>query len=112
MAVGPGRNRVASIEDSLRGGSFSFQNGPIRDLAVPLDQRRNCAAASDDGLEQLPHGIGNGTVVAVDEEQVAFVISLLGMAREVNLANAREGKFRQILQSGEAMIGGGHEDVV
>src|ERR1041385_1634860 len=112
MAVGPRWNGVTSIKDRLRSGRFGVQDRPVRNLAVPFDQRRNCAAASDDGLEQLPDWPGNGTVVAINEQRVAFIVGLFGMTGEVNLADARKREFRQILQGGEAVIGGRHEDIV
>ena len=102
----------ASIEDRLGRGRLGFQDRPIGNLAVPFDQRRNGAAALDHDLEQLPHGVRNRTVMAVDEQQIALVVALLGMAGKVNLADPRERKVGEIVQRREAMIGRGYEDVV
>ena len=103
---------VTAIEDRLRGGRFGLQDRPIRDLAVPLDQRRDGTTARDDDLVELPHGIRDRAVMAVDQQQIAFVVALLGMAGEMDLADARQRKVGEILRGGETVIGRGDEHVV
>ena len=112
MTVGSGCDDVTSIKDRLRGGRLGFQDRPIRDLAVPFDQGRNCAAAPDDGFEQHPHGIGDGAVVAVDQQRLVLIVLLPGMTGEVNLTNARKRKVSEILQRRETVIGGGNEHII
>lgn len=41
----------------------------------------------DDGVEEFPHRVGDRTIVAVDEQKLALVICLFGMAGEMNLTD-------------------------
>src|ERR1700688_255238 len=77
---------VAAVEDRLRRGGLRFEDRPIRNVAVPLDQRRNRPALGDHDLVQLPHGIRDRAVMAVDQERIPLVIGLFRMTREVGLA--------------------------
>src|SRR6516225_6690926 len=105
-------DELATIEDSLCGCSLRFQDRPIRDLAIPFDQRRDWSALSDHDLKQFPDSIRDRAVMAVDQQQFAFVVGLFGVTCKMNLAYAGQRKVGQILQRRVAMIGGGYEDIV
>ena len=47
---------------------------------------------ADDDVEKLPYGVSDWTVMAVNEQKLALVIRLLGMAGEVNLADVLKRK--------------------
>ena len=57
-------------------------------------------------------GIRDRAVMAVDQQQVALVVGLFGMTGQMNLPDMRQRKVGQIVQRREAVVGGGHEDVV
>jgi len=101
-----------TIEDRLGRGRLGLQHRPVRNFAVPFDQRRDSAAARDDDLVQVPHGIRDRPVMAVDQQQVAFIVALLGMTGEMDLADTRQRKIREIVERGETMIGRRHEHIV
>src|SRR5216683_7150592 len=105
-------NGMAAVEDRLRGRRLGFEDRPVGEIAVPLDQRRNRPAPRDHDLEEFPNGIRDRTIMAVDQQQVALVIGLFGMAGEMNLADTCERKVGQIVQRRETVIGSGHEDIV
>src|SRR5207249_6356965 len=100
---------LATVEDGLRGRSFRLQHRPIGNLAVPLDQCRDRTTLPDDDLVQLPHRVRDRPVMAVDQEPVAFIVSLLGVAGEMDLADAGRRKGRRLFRGGESGIGGGNE---
>src|SRR6201985_3924525 len=77
---------------------FLLQNGPIRNVAVPFDQRWYWAAAGDHDLIKSPHGISDRAVMAVDQEQVAFVVALFGVPGQMDLSNLRERKIGEIVE--------------
>src|ERR1700677_3167621 len=104
--------RRVTVEDRLRGGGFSFEHRPFRNIAVPLDQRRNRAASADDDLEELPHRVGNRAVMAVDKQKIAFLIGLYGMSRQMYLAASFAREVGEITKRGISVIGGRDEDVV
>src|SRR6202012_2609910 len=60
----------------------------------------------------LPYSIGHWAVMAVNQEAVAFVVALLGMACKVDLADAIEWKIREIVQRPIAVVGGRYKDVI
>src|ERR1700726_1996330 len=108
----PLRDGVATVEDFLRGSRLGFEDRPVGDVAVPLDQRRNRPAPRDYDFEQFPDGICDRTVMAVDQQQVALIVGLFGVTGEMNLTDTGERKVGQIVQRRETVIGGGHEYVV
>src|SRR6516164_7064723 len=89
---------ATAIQNRLRESGFGLQDRPFENTAVPLDERRNGAAALDDDFEQLPHGIRDRAVMAVDQQQIALVIALLRVSGEVNLADARQRKIGEIVE--------------
>ena len=103
--------RVA-VEDRLRGGSLRLEHGPVGNVAVPFDKRRDRAASADHDVEELPDRVGDRAVMAVDQQKVALVVRLLGMPGEMDLAHMLERKIGEIGERGVAVIGGRDEDVV
>src|SRR6202041_2738831 len=99
-------NALAAIEDRLRGGCLGFEDRPVGDAAVPLDQRGYRPASRAHDLEYFPDGIRDRPVMAVDQQQFALVVGLFGMTGEVNLADLRQGEVGQIVECREAVIGG------
>src|SRR5271166_2463615 len=110
MAAPP--DRAGVIEDSLRGGRFRFKTRPFRDRAVPFDERRDRPCSGDDAFEQAPDRVGDGPVVAVDEQRLALVVALFGMSGEMDFADEPKRIIRQIVERREAVVGSRHEDVV
>ena len=86
-----------AVEDRLGGGRLRLQHRPIRDVAVPLDERRDRPAPTDDDLEQLPDRVGDRAVVAVDEQKIALVVGLLGVPGKMDLADMVERKVGEIV---------------
>src|SRR5215471_6024158 len=101
-----------AINDRLRGVCLGFEPSPVRKVAVPFHERRDGSALADDEIEELPHGVGDRTVVAINEQKLALVIRLLGMAGEVNLTDVLKRKIGEIVARGKAMVGGRNEHVV
>src|SRR5258708_19965955 len=93
----PPPNGMAAVEDRLRGRRLGFEDRPVGEITVPLDQRRNRPAPRDHDLEEFPDGIRDRTIMAVDQQQVALVIGLFGMAGEMNLADTSAPKLAQIV---------------
>src|SRR5262252_6114179 len=91
---------------------FSRREFLCMEVDIPFDQRRDGSALTDDDVEELPHGVGDRTIVAVDEEKLALVIRLLGMAGEMNLTDVLKRKIGKIVERGKAMVGGRNEHVV
>src|SRR5258708_4719123 len=112
MTLGRQSDGFVTIENRLRGDCFGPKDRPIGNVAVPLDERGNSSTPSNDDLEEFPDCVGDRPVVTVDQQEVAFVVGLLGMTGEMDLADAREWKIGQILQCREPMIGRGYEDVI
>src|SRR6516164_8677249 len=106
------RDELATIKDGLCSCGLCFQDRPIRDLAIPFDPRRDWSALSDHDLKQFPDGIRDGSVMAVDQEQLALVVDLFGVTCEMDLVDRSQRKVGQILQWRETMIGGRHKNVV
>src|SRR5579871_1565034 len=101
-----------AIDDRLRSIRLRLEPCPIRKVAVPLDERRDGAALADDDVEELPYGIRYRAVMAVNEQKLALVIRLPGMAGEVNLADVFKRKIGEIVERRKAMVGGRNENVV
>src|SRR5260221_13342027 len=80
MAIIQHGDRFVTVEDCLRGGSLSSQDRPVGDLAVPLDQRRNRSASSNNDFEQFPQRVCDRAVGTVVEKQVPLVAGLFRMA--------------------------------
>src|SRR5271156_6676843 len=104
--------RRMTVEDRLRSGGFGLEHRPFRNIAVPLDQRRNRATSADDDLEELPYRIGDRAVMAVDKKKIALVIGLFGMSRQMYLADMFDREVGDITKRRMAVIGGRDEDVV
>ena len=96
----------------MRGRSLRFKDRPIRDIAVPFNQRRYRAATRDDDLVEFPDGVPDRPVVAIDQQTLAFVVALLGVTRKMNFTYLVEWKVCQLVERGIAMVGRRHEDVV
>ena len=103
--------RVA-VEDRLRGSRLRLEHRPVGDVAVPLDERRDRSAPADDDVEELPDRVGDRAVMAVDQQKIALVVGLLGVSGEMDLADMFERKIGEIVERGEAVIGGRDEDIV
>src|SRR5260370_34434402 len=103
--------RVA-IDDRLRSVSLRIEQRPVREIAVPFDERRDGSVLANDGVEEFPRGVGDRTVVAVDEQKLALVICLFGMAGEMNLTDVLKRKNGEIDKRCKTMIGGRNEHVV
>src|SRR5215470_10441753 len=100
-----------AIDDCLRGVYLRFEPRPVRKVAVPFDERRDGSALADDDVEELPYGVSDRTVMAVNEQKLALVIRLSGMAGEVNLTDVLERKIGEIVERGKAVVGGRNEHV-
>src|SRR5215813_5053375 len=100
------------IDDRLRGVRLRVEPSPLRKVAVPFDERRDGSALADDDVEELPYGVSDRTVMAVNEQKLALVIRLSGMAGEMNLTDVLKGKIVEIIERGKAMVGGRNEHVV
>ena len=48
---------------------------------------------ADDDVEKLPYGVSDWTVMAVNEQKLALVISLLGMTGEMNFTDVLKRKI-------------------
>src|SRR5215510_5861709 len=103
---------LVAIDDGLRGVRLRFEPSPVRKVAVPFDERRDGSALADDDVEELPYGVSDRTVMAVNEQKLALVIRLSGMAGEMNLTDVLKGKIVEIVERGKAMVGGRNEHVV
>src|SRR5258706_15579182 len=77
-----------AIDDRLGCGGFGFENRPVGDVAVPLNQGRNRPDPRNDGLEQLPDLSRNGRVVAVDQQEGALIVRVFGMAGQMDFADS------------------------
>ena len=86
------------VEDRPGGGGLGLQHRPVGDVAVPFDQRRHAARAADDHVVELPDRVGDRAVVAVDEQQLALVVRLLGMPGQVDLADLLEREVGEIAE--------------
>ena len=53
---------------------------------------------ADYDLEKFPDSVGHGAVMAVDEENVALIVFLLGMPCQMDLANLRQRKIGEIVE--------------
>src|SRR5262245_50289625 len=95
-----------AIDDCLRSVRLGFEPSPVRKLAVPFDKRRDGSVLADDDVEELPYGVSDRTVMAVNEQNLALVIRLSGMAGEVNLTNVLKRKIGEIVARGKAVVGG------
>src|SRR5579863_6848544 len=100
-----------AIDNCLRGVRLRLEPSPVREVAVPFHERRDRSALADDEVEELPHGVGDWTVMTVNEQRLALVIHLSGMAGEVNLADVMKREIGEIIARGEAMVGGRNEYV-
>ena len=83
--------RVA-VEDRLGGGGLRLEHGPVGDVAVPFDKRRDRPASADHDLEEFPDRVGDRAVMAVDEQKIALVVRLFGMPGQMDLAHMSSGK--------------------
>src|SRR5215813_7878550 len=101
-----------AIDDRLPGVGLRFEPSPVRKVAVPFDERRDGSALADDDVEELPYGVSDRTVMAVNEQKRALVTRLSGMAGEMNLTDVLKGKIVEIVERGKAMVGGRNEHVV
>src|SRR5215470_8865136 len=101
-----------AIDDCLRGVYLRFEPRPVRKVAVPFDERRDGAALADDDVEELPYGVSDRTVMAVNEQKLALVIGLLGMAGKVDLTDVLQWEIGEIVERGKAMVGGRNKHVV
>jgi hypothetical protein len=97
----------ATIDDRLRSVSLCFEQRPVGEITVPFDERRDGSVLADDGVEEFPHRVRDRTIVAVDEQKLALVICLFGMASEMNLTDVLKRKIGEIGERGKTMIGGG-----
>src|SRR5215813_14156249 len=93
------------IDDRLRGVRLRVEPSPLRKVAVPFDERRDGSALADDDVEELPYGVSDRTVMAVNEQKLALVIRLSGMAGEVNLTDVLERKIGEIVERGKTVVG-------
>src|SRR5260370_17839040 len=107
MAMVRQRDALVKIEDRRRGDCLGPEDRPIGNVAVPLDERGNSSTSPKDDLEEFPDCVGDRPVVTIDQQEVAFVVGLLGMTGEMDLTDAREWKIRQILKCRETVIGCG-----
>ena len=69
-------------------------------------------APADDDLVELPDRVGDRPVMAVDQQRVAFVVGLLGMSGEMDLADLRQREIGEIVERREAVVGRRDEDIV
>src|SRR5262249_27835670 len=100
-----------AIDDRLRGVRLRFEPSPVWKVAVPFDKRRDGSALADDDVNELPYSVGDRTVMAVNEQKLALVIRLSGMAGEVNLTDMLKRKIGEIVERGKAVVGSRNEHV-
>ena len=103
--ISPDMSWSMAVQDRLRGGGLGLEDRPFGNIAVPFDQRRNCAAAADDYLEELPDRVRHRAVMTVDEHEIAFVVGLLGVSRQMDLTHPFERKIDEIVERGITMVG-------
>jgi hypothetical protein len=84
--------RVA-IEDRSCGGGLRLEDGPVRDIAVPFNKRRDGSVSANYNVEQFPNRVGDRAVMAVDQQKLALVIPLVSMAGEMDLADTLQRKI-------------------
>src|SRR5260370_38046858 len=70
-----------AIEDRLGSRGFGFEDRPVGDVAVPLNQGRKPPDPRDDSPEQLPDRVPNRRVGAVHSQQVALIVRLVRAGR-------------------------------
>src|SRR5579859_4072199 len=104
MTVISKRYYRAPIQYLLGRRGFRFEDGPFRYVAVPLYERRNRPGLGNYDLEQFPYDVSDRAVVTVDEQQLAFIVGLFRVAGEVNFANLRKRKIREIVESGKVVV--------
>jgi hypothetical protein len=63
-------------------------------------------------LIELPHRIGDRTIMGVDQQQVAFIVGILRVAGKMDLLDQFERKVAQILHWFPAMVGSGNKNIV
>ena len=101
-----------AIENCPCSFCLGSQNGPFRNAAVPFDQCRHGSTSCDHALEECPDQIGDLPIVAVDQQGIAFVVCLLGMAGKMDLSYIAQREVGQIVYGGEALVRCGYKDVV
>src|SRR5262249_22314696 len=94
-----------AIDDRLGGVRLRVEASPVWKVAVPFDERRDVAALADDDVEELPYGVSDRTVMAVNEQKLTLVVRLSGMAGEVKLTDLLKRKNGEIVECGKAMVG-------
>src|SRR5882724_10354189 len=109
---GPADRGSMAIENCLCCLRLGAQHGPFRNAAVPFDQRRDGSAPRDHALEKVPDRVGHLPIVAVDQEQIAFVVGLLGMPGEMDFPDMAQREVSEIACSGIAVIRRGYEGIV
>src|SRR5688572_13498026 len=100
------------VENCLCSGCFGLKDGPVGNVAIPFYQRRDRPPPANDDVVELPDGVGDRAVVAVDEQELSLVVRLLGMSRKVNLADVLHGIVLEIIERRIPVIGRRDEDVI
>mmetsp|Transcript_22849 Transcript_22849/g.38120 ORF Transcript_22849/g.38120 Transcript_22849/m.38120 type:complete len:206 (+) Transcript_22849:186-803(+) len=79
---------------------------PLRDVVIPLDQKRNRPGPFQSVVQKAPHRIGHGAPMAVDQQQRARVVDIFVMATHMDFANGVCGIGIQIARRGIAEVRG------
>src|SRR5260370_42322207 len=101
-----------AIENCLCSFCLSSQPRPFGNATVPFDQRRHGSTSRDHVLEKCPDQVSDLPIVAVDQQGIAFVVCLLGMAGQMDLAHMAQWEVGQIVYGGVTLVRCGYEDVV
>src|SRR5260370_34367360 len=112
MALIPRGGPRMAVQDRLRGGCLRLEDGPVGDVAIPLNQCRDGTAFADDNFEQFPDRIRDRPIVAVDQQQFALIIGLFRMPREMDISYLLEWKISQGVEVRTAVILRRPENVV
>jgi hypothetical protein len=96
-------SRVA-IEDRLGGGPLGLEDWPVGHLAVPLHQGRDRSALGNDAFEQLPDAICDRAVMTVNQEEIAFIVRLLGVTGQMDFPDVLQWKITKIGRGCIAML--------
>src|SRR5260370_934418 len=96
MAELPGERYPVLRHDPPGCQCLSPQHGPVGEVAIPFDQRWPRSNTRYDIRVKRPDGIGDGTVVAVYEQQFVLVVLLLAVSGKVYLAHLFKWESSQV----------------
>src|SRR5262249_37588681 len=99
-------------DDALGPARLGRKRRPRGHFVVPFDQGRRRPASPNRLGEEGPDGFPDRGIVGVNQKREPSVVSFLGIAREVDLADRAERETGEITEGVEAVIGRADEDIV